>query len=132
MEQAREEGEKPPYGKVGHFSMAVDYGRAVFKEQGQKPQRESHGGQTLENIMETDIGHESTMIPYAAVLKFAYEHTGERRTRPDKLDDVILHVRRLGLGNVHRHTLGSTDIEMRYYVEYFFMPYLMQRYKKSA
>lgn len=119
VEQAWKQREKPPYGQIGHLCMAMDYRRTVFQKQRQKPQRERYGCQTLEQIMETHIRNESAMITYAAVLKLAYKHTGERRMGSDKLDYVILYALRLRLGYVDSNTLGATDIEMGYYVEYF-------------
>ena len=70
--------------------------------------------------MEMHVGHAGAMIAYAGLVKLFCKHFCKLRMGTQQLDYMVFVAFRTRLGYVNRHALGSADIEMRYYVEYFF------------
>ena len=60
------------------------------------------------------------MVTYAGLAKLVYEHFCKLRMGTHKLYDMVFAAFRTRFGNVYRHAFRSANIEMGYYVEYFF------------
>ena len=70
--------------------------------------------------MEMHVGHMGAVIAYAGLAKFVCKHFCKLRMGTYKLYYMVFVAFGTRFGNVYRHAFRSANIEMGYYVEYFF------------